>query len=323
MLDASLRNQLAEMICASFKTEEINELGRLLFASYDSHKLSGTSGHISISPRKCANVLVEQCEKNRKIPALIKLAVELDGGIILGRSISVNGLELFLNRLARNGYVYNFETRKLVSTRKDIAEMRNWGCLKDGRQYEMTVMSLDLVENSVLLRRYGTRKMEKLYYQLWRYLKQQLSVYDGRIWSWAGDGGIMAFTFKDHVLRAVRCAISIQSTLSVFNMTVAPIISDDVALRIGLDTGCIKFYADTGRIVSEIINYAAHLEKKSTEPGRISVSADVVAELNSKSASVFTRGGRFENREFFTTYCRLDGLLEGACPPPQVAEQPA
>jgi class 3 adenylate cyclase len=311
VLNASLRNQLAEMICASFKTEEINELGRLLFKGYDSHRRSGTAAHISISPRKCANVLVEECETNRKIPALIKLAVELDKGIILGRSISIKGLELFLNRLARNGYVYNFQNMKLVSTKKEIGEMVNWGCLKDGKQYEMTVMSLDLVENSALLRRYGTRKMEKLYYQLWRYLKQQLAFYDGRMWSWAGDGGIMAFAFENHVCRAVHCAISIQSTLAVFNMSVAHLIDDDVALRIGLDTGLIKFYADTGRIVSETINYAAHLEKKSTEPGRVSVSRDVAAVVNEKCASVFTRGGLFENREYYTTYCRLDSLLAG------------
>jgi class 3 adenylate cyclase len=323
VLDASLRNQLAEMICASFKTEEINELGRLLFASYDSHRLSGTAGHISISPRKCANVLVEQCEKNRKIPALIKLAVELDGGIILGRCVCVDGLEPFLHRLARNGYVYNFENMKLVSSKKDIGEMANWGCLKDGKQYEMTVMSLDLVDNSALLRRHGTRTMEKLYYQLWRYLKQQLKLYEGRMWSWAGDGGIMAFTFKDHACRAVRCAISIQSTLAVFNISTAGLIGDDVALRIGLDTGCIKFYADTGRIVSEIINYAAHLEKKSTEPGKISISTDVATALSGKCVSIFTRGGRFENREFFTTYCRLDALLEGIYQQPRSAEQPA
>ena len=310
------------MICASFKrTEEINELGRLLFKSYDSHNLSGTSDHISISPRKCAIVLVEQCQKNRKIPALIKLAVELDGGILLGRHIRVDGLELFLNRLARNGYVYNFQNMKLVSTSKDIGEMVNWGCLKDGKQYEMTVMSLDLVKNSALLRRHGTRKMEKLYYQLWRYLKQQLDIYDGRMWSWAGDGGIMAFTFKNHACRAVRCAISIQSTLAVFNMSVAPLLSDDIALRIGLDTGCIKFYAATGKIVSETINYAAHLEKKSTEPGKISISADVAAALNSKCASIFTGGGRFENRVFYTTDFRRDGLLGGVEQLPRNEEQ--
>ena len=63
---------------------------------------------------------------------------------------------------------------------------------------------------------------------------------DGRIWSWAGDGGIIAF-----------------------------------ALRIGVDAGLVKFCGETGRIVSHVINHASHLEKKSTRPGMVSIGRNV------------------------------------------------
>ena len=54
----------------------------------------------------------------------------------------------------------------------------------------------------------------------------------GLIWSWAGDGGIIAFAL-------------------------------------------VKFFRETGTIVSHVINHAAHLEKKFTHPGMVSISRTV------------------------------------------------
>jgi class 3 adenylate cyclase len=260
VLEPALRNNLVELIASNFNADEINELGKLVLGAFDANRLSGIQSHISVSPRKSANRLVEQAASRRHTESLIKLVTELDQGILLGRQINVEGLEIFLNRLARSGLIYDFQTRKIISTRKDLAEMVNWGSLKDGKIYEITVMSLDIVENSKLFKRFGISKMEKLYYKLWNFLKQKLAVFDGRMWSWAGDGGIMAFAFKDQVCRAVQCAIEIQSTIPFFNMSDQEAFPIDISLRIAIDTGTIKFFSDTGKIVSEVINYAAHLE---------------------------------------------------------------
>ena len=265
--------------------------------------------HVSLSPRKSANLLVEQAAACRQAESLIKLVVELDQGILIGRQINVEGLEVFLSRLARSGLIYDFHTRKIISTHKDPAEMVNWGSLKDGKIYEITVMSLDIVENSKLVKKFGIRKMEKLYYKLWNFLKQKLKVFDGRMWSWAGDGGIMAFAFKDQVCRAVQCAVEIQSTIPVFNMPSQAAFPIDISLRIAIDTGRVKFFSDTGKIVSEIINYAAHLEKKRTSPGMISVSGNIWNSLPPRAISIFCSGGFFEEQEHYSTRKRLDRLF--------------
>jgi class 3 adenylate cyclase len=85
--------------------------------------------------------------------------------------------------------------------------------------------------------------------------------------------------------------------------------SVDVSLRIGIDSGPVKFRNDTGRIVSDVINYAAHLEKKRVRPGCISCSRAVYDALSVKLGSLFHFGGIFEDKDFFTTVRRLDGLL--------------
>ena len=151
--------------------------------------------------------------------------------------------------------------------------------------------------------------MEKLYFTLWSFLREKLASVDGRIWTWAGDGGLIAFALRDHQARAVRFAIELQSTIPVFNLSASGSSTGDIALRLGIDSGRVKFCIETGTIVSDVINYAAHLEKSSTLPGTVSISKAVYDTLPSRVASIFRFGGIFEEKDFFRTIRRLDGLL--------------
>ncbi len=309
LLEPALRNELVELIAANFKTNDVNELGRLVLGRYDSNEVSGTKNHISLSSRKCAKLLVERCDGGSQLSALLKLVVELDGGIIRGRSVRVNGLEAFLGKLLRAGIRYDFKSRRLITSCRDAGELANWGCLKEGREYETTVISLDIAGNSALVRRHGLRKMEKIYFNLWSFLREKLGAVDGRIWSWAGDGGLIAFALRDDARRAVRFAVEVQTAIPVFNLTAAADAPADIALRLGIDAGKVKFNPDTGKIVSDVINFAAHLEKKSTRPGCVSISRTVYSSLPRRLAGLFHFGGIFEERDYFTTLRRLDGLL--------------
>jgi class 3 adenylate cyclase len=308
-LEPAIRNDLIELIAANFKTEVVNELGRLVLGCFDSNEAAGQRNHISLSARKCAGLLVEQCEQRDEMAALLKLVVEVDEGMVHGRAVHVEGLEEFLGKLIRTGIRYDFKTRKVVAAQRDPQDMVNWGCLKDGREYELTVISLDIAGNSALVRRLGARRMEKLYYNLWSFLREKVAAVDGRIWSWAGDGGIIAFALRDHAMRAVRFAVEVQSAVPVFNLSASASTDTDIALRLGIDAGKVKFSIETGKIVSDVINFAAHLEKKSTRPGGVSVSRAVYDSLPERMASLFRFAGIFEEKDIFSTIKRLDTLL--------------
>jgi class 3 adenylate cyclase len=308
-LEPSIRNDLVELIAANFRTDEVNELGRLVLGCFDSNEAAGKRHHISLSSRKSAGLLVENCARREKMASLIKLVVEVDDGVVHGRPVRVEGLEEFLGRLVRAGIYYDFKTRKVVSSCRDPHQMPNWGCLKDGREYDITVVSLDIVGNSARVRKLGTPRVEKLYFTLWNLLREKLVSVDGRIWSWAGDGGLVAFALRDHAARAVRFAIELQSTMPVFNLSESGSPTGDIALRLGIDSGRVKFCIETGTIVSDVINYAAHLEKSSTLPGTVSIAKSVYDTLPRRLASIFRFGGIFEEKDFFRTIRRLDNLL--------------
>jgi class 3 adenylate cyclase len=220
----------------------------------------------------------------------------------------VDGIEVFFNSLARVGVVYDTVHRKLFYTKEEINQMRNWGSLRDGKTYPIAAMSVDIVGNSQIVREFGTKKAEELSYALLRFLQHKLDDYDGRIWSWAGDGGILAFAFEGAAERAVMCGVDIQRSLPLFCLAPDLPIDRSIALRVGLDAGPVKFSTETGRIVSDVMNYAAHVEKGATEPGCVTISKRVADLCDEKLLRLFSDNGDFEGTPCFTTL-PLDSLF--------------
>ncbi len=301
MIDLSLLNETIEILATNFTSEEIESLGKIIFSKYDGHKAAGIKNHITMSSRKSANALVQFLNESKKTFQLIKLIIEMDDSTLNGKAKTIQGLETYLNKLAKSSIYYDFRKRKLYHSKKDALEMINWGTLKDGKTYDITVMSLDIVGNSKLVKKYGTKTMEKVYFRLRNFVDQKVLDYEGRIWSFAGDGGLIAFTSKDHTTRAVLCALDIRAALSVFNIRPDLPIKDSISLRLALDTGKIKFASNTGHIVSDVINYAAHLEKSGTLPGEVSISENVKKELATKVVKVFSDKNKFENMNCYST----------------------
>jgi class 3 adenylate cyclase len=300
MLDPGITNNVIEMLSKNLKPDQINEIGKLIIKKFDMYEILGIDHHITISKRKAAATLIEQCSSEKCEDQLLKLLIDLDGSDLAGQTVSFAELEVVMNDLAKQGYVYDYKKRKMKRIKEDVDELPNWGVLRAGKTYEMTIVSLDIVGNSKLVKDHGLKKAEKLYFQFWSFLRRVLAVYDGRIWHWAGDGGILAFTFKTHSIRAVMFAMEIQHLLPVFNMDPERPISDELTLRVALDTGKIKFDDDTGKIVSDTINYAAHLEKSFTGPGCISVSEKVLKLLPEGMRAYFSGTAEFEGRKACT-----------------------
>ncbi|MBF9014800.1 MULTISPECIES: adenylate/guanylate cyclase domain-containing protein [unclassified Oceanispirochaeta] len=295
MLDPSLKNILVETLSGCIKIKEMDEIGKMLNKKFDIYALADRTAVQTMGLRSAATVLVDFMESCHITDDLIKLLAELDNNQVLGRTLQLEGFDYFLQQLTKSGYFYDFSKRKVLPIKNDSSELQNWGALKDGKSYPVTVISVDIVSNSELVKKYGSKTMKKVYTNLWKFLKRSLTHTDGRIWTWAGDGGILAFSFKNHVERSVLFAIEVQRTIALFNMDVSNPISDPIHLRLGIHTGKLTYHNDTGQIVSEVINLAAHLEKKKTEAGGISITNDVHKGINSKLQSIFSSIGDFES----------------------------
>jgi len=301
MFDASIVKDLTEMMGKSLTFKDIEAVGGYLFKDhgYSTHRLAGVDHKVSISPLNAARALVQECERKTLLKELFAFVFELDGMPLNGRSVRLEGLENVLYALSRSGTYYDFGKRKLIGYDIDKESLPGWGALRNGKEYDIAIASADICRNSELVKKYKEPVMQQVSYRLQRFIQHRLDFHGGRIWSWSGDGGLIAFRDihkKSRETAAVSCCLEILYSLPVFNLHPDRLIRDDICLRIGIDSGPVKFYDDTGRIVSEVINYAAHLEKKGTQPGALSVSDEVYGRLPKTLQSVFKVEREFEGR---------------------------
>lgn len=303
MFDTSLVKDLTEMLGKSLTFKDIDAIGGYIFKnhSYKTHAVAGVHKGVSVSPLNAAKILVQECESRNKLQELFSFVFELEGVPLNGRNVKLEGLENILYRLSRTGVYYDYPKRKFVDVKVDKSSLLNWGALRNGKEYPTVIASVDICQNSELVRKYKPGMMEKIYYQLWGFLKHKLDLYEGRIWTWAGDGGIFAFRGEKSIPDAVSCALEILYTLPVFNVQPYKPVPEEICLRIAMDFGPVKFMEDTGRIVSDVMNYAAHLEKKGTQPGALSISADMYNRLPSAMKAMFTEKQEFEGKTAWST----------------------
>ncbi len=266
MIDITLIKDMTEMMGKSLSFTDVELLGKYFFKDFSAHRSLNIRDTQSISSLSASTALVNLCLEKNKIDDLFLFVIELDNATFNGRLVKLIGLENLLFRLSRTGVYFDFSKRKITNVSEDKNLLINWGALKDGKEYPLIIASIDICGNSELVKKYNTNTMEKVYFQLWEYIKKKILQYEGRIWYWAGDGGIVAFRndVKGPSYTVCGC-LEVLLALPVFNAWQSKPIKEDIRIRIGMDMGDIKFFNDTGRIISDVINYAAHLEKKGTE----------------------------------------------------------
>jgi class 3 adenylate cyclase len=309
MFDLTLVRYLTELIGKNLTFPDIEMIGKYFFKGYSTHKIEGVSDNITISPLNAARTLVEECEAKNKLKELFGFVIELDGTLLNGKTVNFDQLENLLYRLSTQGVYFDFNRRKILSYDEDKTTLANWGALKNGKEYPVIIASVDICENSQLVQKYKPSMMEKVYYSLWEHIQHKLQLYNGRIWTWAGDGGIIAFRYEDGPENGVACCLEILFSLPIFNSLPSMPIDESIALRFGLDTGPVRFFDDTGRIVSDVINFAAHLEKLGTGKNGLSVSDLLYDNIPEGIKRMFTREDEFEGKKVHSlSYDCFDGL---------------
>ncbi len=297
MVDATLLKDLTELLGNNLTFPEIEIIGGYFFKKYDPHALEGIAKTVTISPSRAARRLVQECIDGNKIEELIAFTVELDDNQLSGRTVRLAGLDNLLYALSRSGHVYDHARRKLVKIGEDANLMPNWGVLRDGKEYPLIVASMDICNNSKLVKKYGPKIMEKVYLGLWEFFKPKMRQYNARMWYWAGDGGVLAFRDQNGgAAEAVSCCLEMIFSLSIYNCMPDRQIDELISMRFGMDAGKVKFFNETGKIVSDVINYACHLEKNHANPNGLSISDDLYGRLSPQIQYMFKKKDEFESR---------------------------
>lgn len=302
MLPPVIQSQFINLLAQNLETSEIDIIGKQFEPKFDSHFLSKKPFGITIRSDVSSRVIVEHFVKKEMLNELVVFVLSLHYSkdtTLLRRELKLEGVDAFLQNLASAGYRYdpNLGTLKEFQAEEEVDL---WGYLKEGENYSFSFLSVDIVGNSNIQLKYPKDEIQIVYNKFYQLLSGIVKKYKGKIWNWAGDGGIVAFYLDDKLQDAVFCAMEIQLRMNLFNMDRNDNRFEEfIRLRIAAHEGLTIYKENKGMILSDAINYVAHLEKGGTDPGTVSISRNIYNNIPERMQKQFTHKGIFEEIDYY------------------------
>ncbi len=297
MFPVQIKAKLIDILARYFTSEEIDTIGKEIFSRFNAHLLSGLPFGIILQPDIAAKTLIEHSIQQNKLKEVTELIINIalhNGGGVIFRPIEIPEIKEVLSFLS--SYGFHFKNNILEFTnQKD-----NWGYLEENKEYYFVYMSIDIVGNSQIQLKYPKELIEEVYTRLQKLIRILVEFYDGKIWTWAGDGGIATFYVGNVEELAANSAMKIFFELFLFNLDPnRNKFEEPIKLRIGIHGGNSIYKENKGNILSDAINYVAHLEKNYTNPDSITISKIIYERLNPRLQNIFKKKGIFENIETY------------------------
>jgi len=309
MIPEPIRLQFIKILAEALTTEEIDTLGRHIEPRFNAHIISGEPFGLTLRRETAARTAVNYFTQKGLLDKLIVLLLHSDSDpTIVGRSLAIPEMQTLLQKMGAAGFRYDPNTGAFVQVTNE-EEKDTWGYLKEGELYHFAYLSIDIAENSRLQITYPKPEIEIVYQNLFQMIQKVLKRHQGKIWTWAGDGGLAAFYLEDKIQAAVQCSLEIFLNLIQFNLSTAKNrLGEPIVLRIAAHDGLTHYKENKGTILSEAINYVAHLEKKGTPPGHMAISQSIYNVLGNRMKGVFEPKGPFENIDHYTVNLTFDWL---------------
>jgi class 3 adenylate cyclase len=124
-----------------------------------------------------------------------------------------------------------------------------WRSLRDGMTTDFAFLQADVAGHSRISRSNPTSTVEDVLESLEAHVDAICSNYDGRIWNWAGDGGLIAFhegSRTQKVVAAVSAAMELLQSLPDFNIKhPLEVVGDQIRLRVAVHCGTAHYRTNT------------------------------------------------------------------------------
>jgi len=279
-------NLIKECISNSWDVRLFNKIGKRIDAKFDFHKASGISEKMIVQPMDAARIFVNYFFENDLQFKLINELIYAHLHGVDGYSISIFNFNGLVDELEKLGYVYD-NTRQTIVQIDNENILPNWGYLEEGKEYHFCFISIDIVENSKIVRKNVPSKIKDTYRNFYEILKKSITRRDGRIWVWEGDGGIITFQGESAINRAMYSILDFILNLPVYNC-IYNLLNQEIVFRTVIHPGKAIFMNDINKINSEALDRLLEIEKSYTKPGNIVISKLAWQALNPTLQSFFT-----------------------------------
>lgn len=251
---------------------------KLVDPEYDIYRRTGIPENIPITDQMAAERIVKDVVEDGRFIDLVETLVKVDTQGYMGRTYPMKGLREIVKALTLDGYVFDKSTGQFFENANERVSP-DWGRLRDGDERQVALLRLDVVANSLLVKRNKADRVEKAYADLRSIVYKAVVGRFGRLWSWEGDGALAAFLFGQKERAALLAGMEILNELFFYNRFDNPL-EEPLRVRIAAHAGPIRYGANTVELLkNETVKDALRLEA-TTPPDSLLASTNLFLSID-------------------------------------------
>ena len=136
------------------------------------------------------------------------------------------------------------------------------------------------------------------------FIERMVTQHGGRLWTWAGFGGLILFPLRSHPdddesaagASPLLCMLRVALARILYDVEESPLPAI-LSFRMALSTGSMVYRErDTGAVIAESLNAIFHLGQKYTGPGQFFLTEDALGLAPERLRSTCVPVGSFEGR---------------------------
>ena len=189
-----------------------------------------------------------------------------------------------------------------------IVSKNGWKNISENNDFAFSIMFIEFDGIEEMKKKYGVTNLKTAINTFKNYILRHIELFGGKIWIWNGFGGIILFPFNGNECKSVFSGFRLMLYKHIYDIEES-IFPNFISFRIALHLGNINYKEkNTGKIISNPINYIFHLGRKFTKPGNFFLTEDVFNYSPEPLKPFFTLNKNFEGKSIYKM--KLPSIIE-------------
>ena len=298
-VSSKLDTLIARALSQSMGVELMEQLAGRIVPEYNLHERTGFPQTVPIPQIDAAQQITGDMRQANLLPRFVEVLIQVDRHGVMGRQVPIRSLSPIVAEIESLGFLFNEEYGIFVEG-EGGAKTKGWGLLRQGTIYELSFLKLDIVNNTLLVRKYPPSTIRRVYASLKQTFSSLVQKRGGRVWCWEGDGGLAAFYFANKNVQATLTGMEMILELTLYNLFDCPL-DKPLNVRQAVHTGPCQFLEKAEQIRSDTLRRLELIESKYTAPNNLAISPGVYTDLGTKLERFF-QPLEISHRNYLYTY---------------------
>ncbi|MGD9939789.1 MAG: hypothetical protein AB7T74_08330 [Clostridia bacterium] len=274
-------------------------VARSLVVGYDINQRMGFPPSVPVPVQDAVNRIVLDLIEADLFIELVEWLVHADRHGYKGKQYPIAGIDEIIKGVEQEGYLLDPESELFY---EDPRRQRtsSWGRLKAGVEYPITLLRIDIVNNTRIVRANDAGDVGTAYERFREIFQGIIEKRRGRVWLWEGDGGMAAFQYAHPNMSATLCGMEFMNEMMLYNLYANPL-DKPIQLRAAAHAGFLRYSNNAAELLhEELVKETIEIESCYTRPDSFSISASIAPHVDGIIKDCFIPPKEYYSREILS-----------------------